>query len=115
MASSLLCVDWVHRVDSSVRVLIYALYASRLLSSTRIPLSYYTYTHNHTHTQRNQKKYDTNAPLVIPVGSNFNFIKFLSYGGADIHQAGRASFIRYSIRLLTRTATLIRGFPKGAN
>lgn len=34
---------------------------------------------------------------------------------ADIHQAWRDSLIRYSLRLLTRTATLIRGSPKAAN
>lgn len=34
---------------------------------------------------------------------------------ADIHQARRAPLIRYSLKLLTRTATLIRGTPKAAN
>ena len=34
---------------------------------------------------------------------------------ADIHQAWRAPLIRYSLKLLTRTATLVRGTPKAAN
>lgn len=44
-----------------------------------------------THTHRNQKQYNTNAPLFIPIGSDFNFIKLLSYGGCW-HTSGLERF-----------------------
>ena len=112
-------VNRVHKAYALIKLPFSTLYPSCLCCPSRehpLILNAHTRTHTHTHARRGIKSSSTQM-LLYPsqLGQILTSLNCCHMVVADTHQAQRASLIRYSLRLLTRTATLIRGSPKAAN
>jgi hypothetical protein len=70
------------------------------------------HTYTNTHTQQSKAIQHQCSSIYPQLGQVLTSLNHCRTVAADVHQAQRDSLIKYSLRLLTRTATLLRGSPK---